>query len=253
MSQQFGQQPQHSQEQHGSEYGQMGMQPQSGQMRSREMQPTSGGTAGQQPMGGQGMQSGGQQMGPQRMSGQQSGGQQMGGQSMQPQQARSFEDHLTNELRIALEDFTELSHIATWCAKECSSAGPQLGTCAQICQDIAELAELNKKLIARDSMFGPEVADTFIRVATEGLPELRQYQQQHPHVAETITAIERTMDSCETVLGMVGQQMGGQQMTGQQMGGQQMTGQQTGGQQMTGQQGGMQGSPGASAGTGQTF
>ncbi|ELY85030.1 hypothetical protein [Natrinema altunense] len=148
------------------------------------------------------------------------------------QSRQSFENHLTNELRIALEDFTELSHIADWCAKMCASEGPQLATCAAICRDIAELAEFNEKLIARDSMFGPEIADTFVRIAEESLPELRQFQQ-HSHVAETIAAIDRTMDSCLTLLESV---EGGQQMGGQQIGGQQMGGQQMGGQSMTTQQ-----------------
>ncbi|OLZ42759.1 hypothetical protein A6E15_16235 [Natrinema saccharevitans] len=163
-----------------------------------------------------------------------SGGQDTGGRGQ-----RSFEDHLTNELRIALEDFTDLSHVADWCAKTCASEGPQLATCAAICRDIAELAAFNEKLIARDSMFGPEVADTFIRIARESLPELQQHQQ-HPHVAETISAIDRTMDSCTTLLEMVGsqematrgtQQSGGQMGAGgRRTGRQSMGGQQTGGQ-----------------------
>lgn len=165
------------------------------------------------------------------MSGQQSmtGGQGMGGQGRM-----SFEDHLTNELRIALEDFTELSHVADWCAKMCASEGPQLATCAAICRDIAELAEFNEKLIARDSMFGPEIAETFVRIAEESLPELQQYGQ-HPHVAETISVINRTIDSCTTVLETVGGQQsmpGGQGMEGQQTGGQRPT---SGGQGMSGQ------------------
>lgn len=213
------------------EYGTAG-----GQQTGRQM-------SGQQPMGGQqigGQQTGGQQMGgqrgPQETSGQQMTGQGMGGQRAQGRQ--SFENHLTNELRIALEDFTDLSHIADWCAKMCASEGPQLATCAAICRDIAELAEFNEKLIARDSMFGPEIADTFVRIATESLPELQQFQQ-HPHVAETISAIDRTIDSCTTLLEMVGggQQMGSQQTSGQQpMGSQQMGSQQpmSGGQQMGG-------------------
>ncbi|GAB7118692.1 hypothetical protein JCM9743_11540 [Natrinema sp. JCM 9743] len=176
-------------------------------------------SSGQQPQS----MSGGQQ--PQSMS---SGQQPMAGQEIQSGQ--SFENHLTNELRIALEDFTELSHVADWCAKMCASEGPQLATCAAICRDIAELAEFNEKLIARDSMFGPEVADTFVRIAEEGLPELRQFQQ-HPHVAETITVIDRTIDSCLTLLETV---EGGQQMGGQQMGGQQMSGQAMGTQQPSG-------------------
>ncbi|ELY65494.1 hypothetical protein [Natrinema versiforme] len=229
---QGGQQPTRTAGEYGTPGGQ---QPTGGQQLGRQQ------TGGQQPTGGQ--QAGGQQMGEQ-MGPQGTGGQQMTQQGMgsQPTQGRqSFENHLTNELRIALEDFTELSHIADWCAKMCASEGPQLATCAAICRDIAELAEFNEKLIARDSMFGPEIADTFVRIATESLPELQQFQQ-HPHVAETISATDRTIDSCTTLLEMVGgdQQMRGQQQTsGQQsMGGQQMGGQQStgGGQQMSGQE-----------------
>lgn len=117
--------------------------------------------------------------------------------------ARSFRDHLSDELRIALEDFSELSHVTAWCAKECAAMG--IGTCARLCQDLAEIASLNEMLIARDSMFGPELADAFLRVAREALPELRRYQQRHPHITETIATLERTMNSCSTVLEMVGQ------------------------------------------------
>lgn len=130
----------------------------------------------------------------------------------------SFKDHMTDELRIVLEDFGELSHVAAWCATECASGGPELGICARICQDIAEIAQLNEMLITRDSMFGPEAAELFLRVAAEGLPELRQHQQHHPHIAETIATLERTMNSCETVLQQVGQgsQTGGSELTDRQ-------------------------------------
>ncbi len=169
----------------GSQGASSGQQPMGGGQQSmsggQQPQPMSGGqqpmASGQQPQsmgGGQQPMAGGQQ--PQSMSGGQqpmAGGQQPSGQAMAGQEAQSqqsFENHLTNELRIALEDFTELSHIADWCAKMCASEGPQLATCAAICRDIAELAEFNEKLIARDSMFGPEIADTFVRIAEESLP-----------------------------------------------------------------------------------
>ncbi|SEQ76420.1 hypothetical protein [Natrinema salaciae] len=229
MSHQYNQQPQQGQPSH-----QYNQQPQQGQPSHQYNQQPQQGQPGHQPTrtsGHHGMR-GGQQMG-----GHQTGGQQMGAgtqpQAMQGQQsgtqpAPSFEDHLTDELRLLLEDFSELSHVTAWCAKECATGAPALGTCARICQDLAEIAELNEMLIARDSMFGPEVADMFIRVANEGLPELYQHQQQHPHITETIAAIERTMNSCESVL----QQLGGQQPTtgGQQAGPQGMGGQQMGGQ-----------------------
>lgn len=218
----------------GGQTGTMGgHQTASGSMRRG--QQSGGGQSGQgmdnqhEQMGGQqGMQGGGQQ-------GMQGGGQQMGGQQMGGQQgmqggAPSFEDHLTNELRILLEDFSEVTHVAEWCATECAYAGPELATSARICEDIAEVAELNEKLIARDSPFGPLVAQTFVRVANQGLPELRRYGQQHPQIAETVATIERTINSCTALLDSGGQQgmQGGQRMGGRQMGGQGRHGAQSG-------------------------
>ncbi|RKD93960.1 hypothetical protein [Halopiger aswanensis] len=197
-------------------------------MQSGTQQMRTTGTSGQSSQMEPGMQETGGQIGSQGMQPQSQPQMQIQQQpqaqtQMQPQTggARSFEDHLTNELRIALEDFTELSHVAGWCAKECAGMGPQMQTCARICQDIAEIAELNEKMLARDSMFGPELAETFIRVATEGLPEIRQYSQQHSHIAETVATIERTMNSCETVLRIVGQQGQLEPMTRQERMGQQ--------------------------------
>jgi hypothetical protein len=132
---------------------------------------------------------------------------QQGQRGQQRQMAPSFEDHLTNELRIALEDLNEVTHVAEWCAKECAGIGPELVNCVRVCEDIAELSEFNEKLIARDSMFGPQACDLFVQVASEGLAELEQHQQ-HGHVAETISTINRAIDSCTTVLQSVGREGG---------------------------------------------
>ncbi|WP_322987038.1 hypothetical protein [Natribaculum luteum] len=160
--------------------------------------------------------------------GQQMGGQQFGQRMAGRQPTAQFEDHLSNELRIALEDLNHVAHVAEWCARECATAGPQLADCARVCHDVSELAEINERFIARDSPFGPELADLFVRTAIEGLPELEQHEQQHPHITETISAIDRAIDSCETVLQTVGQETqptGGQRTQGMQsMGGQQMQG-----------------------------
>lgn len=139
----------------------------------------------------------------------------MDDQQQRPAQAApQFEDHLTNELRIALEDFNEVTHVAEWCAKECAYGGPQLAECTRVCEDIAEIAALNEKLIARDSMFGPDLAEAFVHVAREALPELERHQQRHPHVTETISAITRTIDSCETLLRMGERRQGDRQSEG---------------------------------------
>ncbi|PSP54597.1 hypothetical protein BRC82_10335 [Halobacteriales archaeon QS_1_67_19] len=137
---------------------------------------------------------------------------------------------MTPELNEALESFDRVVEIAEWCADKCIQEGPQMAECARFCEDLAELASLNEKFIARDSINGPEIAETFLRVAQQGMPILQQHQQS-PHVQETLQALDHAVDSTNRLLDSIG----GQQMGGKQMGGQQMTGQQTS-KRMGGQQ-----------------
>ncbi|WP_210424935.1 hypothetical protein [Halorussus halobius] len=198
----------------------------------------SSGMGGQQ-MGGQGGM-GGQQIGGQ-VGSQQFGGAGTSHQQTHQQVGQQFESELTPELNEALEAFDRVGEIAAWCADRCIESGPQMAECARLCNDLADLAELNEKLIARDSINGPELAETFLRVAHEGLPILEQYQQS-PHVQETLHAVDQAIESTNQLLTSIGgqHQQGFQEMAQQtQQGGMDQQGgmgQQGIGQQSQGQQ-----------------
>lgn len=210
--------------------GSIGQQTHGGQSQQRPMGQTS---ERPQSMGSsQGMQSsmGTSQMG--QPGGQTGTGTQMGSastgsahQTTHQKVGHQFESELTPELNEALEAFDRVVEIASWCADKCIETGPQMAECARLCDDLAELAELNEKLISRDSINGPEVAEAFLRIAQQGLPILQKYQM--PHVQETLQAITSAIDSTEKLLNSIGgkQQMGGQQgfqeMAQQPQGGQQ--------------------------------
>lgn len=177
-----------------------------------------------QPTGTQTGQTG-QQFGGQQSMGQQGMGQPMSQGMSQPTgqqtgQQGSFHAQLPPEFRNALEDFGKVTAIAEWCADQCIESGPQMAECARACEDLADLADLNEKLIARDSMFGPQVAKAYIEVAQQALPILQQHQQMN-HVNETLSTVERSLDSIHQLLSTIGQQSqmgqsGGMQTTGQQ-------------------------------------
>lgn len=195
-----------------------GQQPAS-QMGSRQTGGRMGGQmGGQQPgsqVGGSQMPTGGQ-MGPQQsgqMGPQQSGqmGPQQSGQSHRTTHdkvGRQFEAEMTPELNEALESFDRVVEISEWCADKCIESGPEMAECARLCEDLADLASLNEKLIARDSINGPEVAEAFLTVAHQGMPILQQHQQTY-HVRETLEAVQQSIDATNRLLSSIG---GGQQM-----------------------------------------
>jgi len=153
--------------QQGMEYGQQGME------------------YGQQGTGQQMGRTGGQQMG-------QTGGQQL------TQPGGQFDDQLPGEMRVALEDFEKASKVCDWCADKCIDEGPQMAECIRLCRDVADLGTLNAKLIARDSVFGPELAEVFATAAEECASECMRHQ--NPHCQECASVLSRAVDSTYRLL-----------------------------------------------------
>lgn len=117
-------------------------------------------------------------------------------QGMGQQQGSQFHTTLPIEFRTAIEDFATVTQTAEWCADKCIEQ-PGMAECARACEDLADLADLNEKLIARDSVFGPQVAEAYLKIAQQTLPILRQYEQSPP-VSETLVEVTRSLDSAVT-------------------------------------------------------
>ncbi|MFH5799318.1 four-helix bundle copper-binding protein [Haladaptatus sp. CMAA 1911] len=161
--------------QQGMEYGQQG----TGQQMGRQ-------EIGQQgQIGGQQGQTGGQGMG-------QTGGQQL------TQPGGQFDDQLPGEMRVALEDFEKAAKVCDWCADKCIDEGPQMAECIRLCRDVSDLGTLNAKLIARDSVFGPELAEVFANAAEECASECMRHQ--NPHCQECASVLSRAVGSTYRLL-----------------------------------------------------
>jgi len=233
-----------------------------------EQQPMMGGTqqVGQQPgiggqqgtmagsqgtqLGSQGYAEGGQTgIGGTAMQGGQAGGgiQQAGGTDLK------LDEALTDQMRVALHDFVQAANVCEWCAERCVDHGPEMSECLRLCRDVADLASLNVKLLARDSVFGPETAEVFIAAANACAQECAQHPQRH--CQECAEVLPRAVRTVQQMLASFGGGQGGlQQGMGQGIGAQSQMG---GGQPQMGggqpQTGGMQSQMGQGTQFGQQY
>lgn len=189
-------------------------------------------TQQQQPVGQQYQQPTSQQFGGQQASGQQFGepyGQQQYGQTQgigqqtqqsigQQGQSKQFEEALPSELRLVLHDTNKLANVAEWTKSQLVSQGPQMQEVVRICDDLSDIAELNEKLIARDSIFGMQISRTLIEACQQALPQLQQYEQQ-PEVRELAGVVRNLVDSTQKEMQFLGGQQAGATGTTQQFGG----------------------------------
>jgi hypothetical protein len=154
----------------------------------------------------------------------------------------TIEQSLPREMQAALEQFQNAATVCEWCAERCVGEGPMMAECLRLCRDVADIASLNARFVARDSPYGPELAEHFIRIAEACARECAQHQ--HPHCQDCARLLRDAVRTTEGLLQWLATagtapQAGRQLPGGQQVGGQQVGGQppMAAGQQPAGQQG----------------
>jgi len=152
---------------------------------------------------------------------------------------------LSQEMQRALQQFVEAAKVCEWCADRCVGEGQMMAECLRLCRDVADIASLNARFVARDSSFGPELAETFIRAARACAQECAQHQ--HAHCQDCASVLGQAIETVQNMLGSLhtGQESG-------QFGGTQSSGLQTQTFQASGQLQGSSGQPPQSMGGGQS-
>lgn len=157
--------------------------------------------AHQQPQSGAGVEPTVQQPMPSHRQGRQVQGVQYAGSGYPgpgPTGPTQFEDPLPNPVRWALYDLHKVAQQGRWCATQCRQEGPEMTEIARVVEELAELAELNERLIARESPHGPTMARAFVDAAGTATGQLAS----HPsgHVQGTRRVLERAIDSTTRAL-----------------------------------------------------
>jgi len=131
----------------------------------------------------------------------------------------TLDEGLTYEMQTALEATQRAEAACEWCAERCIDLGPEMATCLRLCRDVADLASLSTKAIARDSAHAPAIAEAFVAAAQACAQECRRHQ--HRHCQSCTEELSRAIGATQQMLAALGQH-GGTQRTGSGQQGQQI-------------------------------
>jgi hypothetical protein len=148
-----------------------------------------------------------------------------------------FDQSVPAEVQTAIQHLDRVASVAEWTKTKASQRG--MPRVVRVCDDIEDIAHLEKKLLIRQSPFAQPIGQASAQVIQQGLQELQQHVQE-PEVQETIENVQQSLNSINQGLSrlqQVGQQGVGGQFGQQPQFGQQQIGQQPQyGHQQTGQQ-----------------
>lgn len=139
-----------------------------------------------------------------------------------------FQDSVPVEVQSVVQDLDRLETVCEWAKTQATQRG--MFTLARACDDIQDIAHVQKKLIIRQSPFAQPLGNATRQVIQNAVQQLQQYTSQ-PEVQDALSAAQQTTNAISQALTRLQSVGGSIQSTGQIQPG----GTQQGGFQSTGQ------------------
>lgn len=112
-------------------------------------------------------------------------------------QAGRFEESVPNEVAALASSLDRLETITQWAAERAAQRGQ--GQVARVCNDVVDLARLQKQLTVRQSPAAGAVARATSEVIQNAIAELQPYVED-PDVRQTVSEAQQTVSSINDAL-----------------------------------------------------
>lgn len=106
-------------------------------------------------------------------------------------------DHVSADDRMAecIDNCFEAAQASEWCATECIELGDEeMARCIRLCRDVADVATLHARMMARDSPYESDLAETCADLCEECADECEQFD--HDHCQTCADVLRECADSC---------------------------------------------------------
>ncbi|WP_254538344.1 four-helix bundle copper-binding protein [Halomarina litorea] len=107
-------------------------------------------------------------------------------------------DHLSEDQRECIDNCLEAVQACEWCADECAGEGEDMAKCIRLCRDVADIASLHARLMARDSNYSTQLAEACAGACEECAEECERHD--HDHCQTCAEVLRECAESCRSMM-----------------------------------------------------
>lgn len=106
-------------------------------------------------------------------------------------------DHLSDEQRDCIENCFEAAEVCEWCADECIDEGEGMERCIRLCRDVADVAAMHARFMARNSGYSSDLAEVCADLCEECADECSQHDHDHCQVCADV--LQECAETCRNM------------------------------------------------------
>lgn len=106
-------------------------------------------------------------------------------------------DHLDDEMQECVDNCFEAAQACEWCADACTEEGEGMAECIRLCRDVADLASLHARFMARNSQFHRELAGLCADACEACADECEQHD--HDHCQTCAEVVRECAETCRNM------------------------------------------------------
>lgn len=107
-------------------------------------------------------------------------------------------DHLDAEKDECIDDCFAAAQACEWCADQCAEKGEGMAKCIRLCRDVADLASMHARFMARNSNFDNELAEACAGACEECAEECSRHDHDHCQLCADV--LEDCAESCRNMM-----------------------------------------------------
>ena len=106
-------------------------------------------------------------------------------------------DHLDDDEHECIENCLQAVNVCEWCTDECLG-DEEMEECARLCRDVADIASLHARFMARDSNHSPQLAEACAGACEECTEECERHDADHCQVCDEV--LQECAESCRNMM-----------------------------------------------------